>query len=151
MEYSNINQEQKKLTDVKIAQLASLLKLCGYLGEVHINGIEQGSLWQVLTSCMAIRNKNENHAFKDPVEFTHFSYNADKTRYMVSKFSIELDHPNRFRITSINYQNYDMEHNFISGKMIKTNSLLDIPNIEKARLLVTPESEKPKRKLGKAI
>jgi len=150
MEYS-INQELKKLTDVKIAQLASLLNLRGYVGEVHINGIEQGSLWQVITSCMEIRNQQNNHPFKDPVEFTHFSFNSDKTRYMVSRFSIELDHPSRFKIGSINYQNFDSSLNLILSKTVRINGMPDIPNIETARLSVTPETEKPKRKIGKSL
>jgi hypothetical protein len=146
VEYSNINQELNKLTSVKIAQLASLLNLHGYEGEVHINGIEQGSLWQVINSCLDLRRKNENHPFKDPVELSHFSYNADESRYLISRFSIELDHPNRFRITAINYENFDAQHNFIKSKKVRIKGLLDIPKREKARRWVTPKSEKEERK-----
>jgi hypothetical protein len=149
MENSLKNSEETAVQR-KVLDLAALLNSKGYQGDVHINGIEQGSVWQVLTSCLALRSNGSTTAFKDPVKLTHFSYNADISRYLLSKFSIELDHPDRFRIVRIEYQNFDTSHNFIKSKVIRLKGILDLPGKEKARLWVTPKDEKKEgRKINK--
>jgi len=125
----------------KIAQLKKILESRGYQGDVHINGIEQGSVEQVIKSCLELRKQSDRHEFKDYIVLSHFSYNKDQTSYLLAKFAIKLDHPDHYQVRRATYEGFDIEHNELGRKVKVLSSALDIPLIEKARQWVTPQEQ----------
>ncbi|MFX1707245.1 hypothetical protein PV783_24970 [Chitinophaga sp. CC14] len=137
--------------DSKIAQLKKVLEFKGYHGQVHINGIEQGSVEQVIKSCFAVKHSGKADEFKDPVVMTHFSFNKSRTQYMQAKFVIDLDQPERIKIKQVSFETCDLNHNILAVRIFKLSRNMDTPTIEKAWLLLSPDVASPKMNKGKSL
>ncbi|NLU94849.1 hypothetical protein [Chitinophaga sp. Ak27] len=137
----------------KIEQLERQFRLLGYSGaDFHINGLEQGTLAEVIRRCLVMRNTEEDTMFKDPVVINHFSYNTQKTEYMVAAFAVELGAPGGYRVRSVTLTKSDGNIEQLAQKTLMIQRFDQVPGIGKARaMLHTGEGIKGRPKKGNRL
>ena len=140
-----------KEIELKIAQLKNVLDFKGYHGQVHINGIEQGTLEQVIQACFALKDGGRTKDFKDPVVMSHFSENESDTGFLVAKFVLELESPERFKIGEVTFESYDRNLGILAVRKMRPIQNMSIPSIKRARLMFTHGNQKSRINKGKGL